>query len=79
MLNGKVVKSGEFKGCINFGVVQPDSREARLYPIADEMYVALMALEAEVQRIKSLSQTVRDNLDDAVLVQARELLNQVKG
>jgi len=78
MLDGKIVKSGPFKGCINFGIVQPDSREARLYPVADELYVALKDLEEEVQRLKALSQFVFDSVDETVLDKARALVNRVK-
>ncbi|WP_224962593.1 hypothetical protein [Geomonas subterranea] len=79
MMKGQIVRSGAHKGCINFGIVQADSREARLYPLADEFLDALVKLEAEVQRLKAVSPEVADMVDDAVVGRASALIESVKG
>ena len=73
-MTGSIIKTGIFNGWIDFGTVRPDSKEARLYPIAVELLDSVKALEAELQRLKGFSLEVFENVDERVIDKARALV-----
>lgn len=79
MMNGQIVKSGANKGCINFGIVQPDSREARIYPVADELLATVQGLLAEVEKLKQLAPAFADQVDESLVTRAQKLIEAAIG
>jgi len=79
MMNGQVVKSGANKGCINFGIVQPDSREARIYPVADELLATVQGFVAEIEKLKQLAPELVDQVDESLIKRAHDLMKAAIG
>ena len=79
MMNGQVVKSGANKGCINFGIVQPDSREARIYPVADELLATVHGFVAEIEKLTQLAPKLVDQVDESLIKRAHDLMKAAIG
>lgn len=79
MMNGQVVKSGANKGCINFGIVQPDSREARMYPVADELLAMVQGFVAEIEKLKRFAPELAGQVDESLVERAHSLIKSAIG